>query len=78
MNAGSTDEYKSILEEYKKRNTPVDLNDPAFSGHAIMNASNEGNQTGDQRNPGKRFRYRYRLVDGSICFPYAAGSTEYL
>ena len=42
MNAGSTDEYKSILEEYKKRNTPVDLNDPAFSGHAIMNASNEG------------------------------------
>lgn len=42
MNAGSTDEYKSILEEYKKRNTPVDLNDPAFSGNAIMNASNEG------------------------------------
>lgn len=42
MNAGSTDEYKSILEEYKKRNTPVDLNDPAFSGNTIMNASNEG------------------------------------
>lgn len=42
MNAGSTDEYKSILEEYKKRNTPIDLNDPAFSGNAIMNASNEG------------------------------------
>ena len=42
MNAGSTDEYKSILEEYKKRNTPVDLNNPAFSGNAIMNASNEG------------------------------------
>ncbi len=42
MNADSTDEYKSILEEYKKRNTPVDLNNPAFSGNAIMNASNEG------------------------------------
>ena len=42
MNADSTDEYKSILEEYKKRNTPVDLNNSAFSGNAIMNASNEG------------------------------------
>ena len=42
MNADSIDEYKSILEEYKKRNTPVDLNNPAFSGNAIMNASNEG------------------------------------
>lgn len=42
MNAESTDEYKNILEEYKKRNTPVDTNNEAFSGNAIMNASNQG------------------------------------
>ena len=42
MNAKSTDEYKNILEEYKKRNTPVDTNNEAFSGNAIMNASNQG------------------------------------
>lgn len=42
MNAESTDEYKNILEEYKRRNTPVDTNNEAFSGNAIMNASNQG------------------------------------
>lgn len=42
MNAKSTDEYKNILEEYKRRNTPVDTNNEAFSGNAIMNASNQG------------------------------------
>lgn len=42
MNAESTDEYKNILEEYKKRNTPVDTNNEAFSGNALMNASNQG------------------------------------
>lgn len=42
MNAESTDEYKNILEEYKKRNTPVDTNNEAFSGNAIMNVSNQG------------------------------------
>lgn len=42
MNTESTDEYKNILEEYKKRNTPVDTNNEAFSGNAIMNASNQG------------------------------------
>lgn len=42
MNAESTDKYKNILEEYKKRNTPVDTNNEAFSGNAIMNASNQG------------------------------------
>ena len=42
MNAESTDEYKNILEEYKRRNTPVDTNNEAFSSNAIMNASNQG------------------------------------
>ena len=42
MNAESTDEYKNILEEYKRRNTPVDTNNEAVSGSAIMNASNQG------------------------------------
>lgn len=42
MNAESIDEYKNILEEYKRRNTPVDTNNEAFSGNAIMNASNQG------------------------------------
>ena len=46
MNAESTDEYKNILEEYKKRNTPVDTNNEAFSGNAIMNASNQGIKDG--------------------------------